>query len=159
MKTCVKRFIACIALSALVLTLCAGSAFALSANVVMKVSRTAQDAVIDAGEDLAIDVDLEGVEPASYRWYFGEAPVAGADQRVLTIVSAKVEDAGTYRMEAFDADGKMLVSMEFAVRVIDKSLPKAGDGTLDFAPVAGIGGALTLGMAAALIVRKKRFCA
>ena len=133
-----KRFL-CIALVILAMLVAAvGSAHALSANVVMKVSRTAQDSVINAGEDLSIDVRLDGVEPALYKWYFGDALIEGASDRVYTVRRAGIEDAGMYRMEAFGDDGSMLVSMEFAVRVIDDELPQAGDDTLGVGLVSGI---------------------
>ena len=158
--TAVKKrfahFVTALLLTAVVMTVCMGAAQALNASVVMKVSRTAQDSVINAGEDLTIDVALEGVSPETYRWYFNDAPIAGADQRAYTLFSAKAEDAGLYRVEAFDEAGKMLVSMEFTVRVVEKALPKAGDDTLSIAPVAGVMGLAAAGMATALVRRKRR---
>lgn len=158
--TAVKKrfahFVTALLLAAVLMTVCMGAAQALNASVVMKVSRTAQDSVINAGEDLTIDVALEGVSPETYRWYFNDAPIAGADQRAYTLFSAKAEDAGLYRVEAFDETGKMLVSMEFTVRVVEKALPKAGDDTLSIAPVAGVMGFAAAGMATALVRRKRR---
>lgn len=153
-----KRFL-CIALLILAMLVAAvGSAYAMSANVVMKVSRTAQDSVINAGEDLTIDIQLDGVEPAMYKWYFEDALIEGADSRVYTLRSAIVEDAGIYRMEAYGEDGTMLASMEFAVRVIEDALPQAGDDTLGIGLVAGIMGLSAAGMGAA-VIRKKRLTA
>ena len=83
-----KRTICVFALVALLLLL--GSAFAegvISTTVVMRVSRLTQDAVVDAGEDLSMEVNIEGVSPASYQWYFEGAPIAGANQRVYNIVN------------------------------------------------------------------------
>ena len=151
-----KRFVIVISVATLLTFAVIGCGQAISASVVMKVSRTAQDSVVDAGEDLAIDIDIQGVEPSVYRWYFNGELIAGADQRVYSIYSAQVEDAGLYRMEAFDETGKMLVSMEFSVRVIDRTMPKAGDGTLSASVVAGIALALFAVMTAAMIARKKR---
>ena len=128
-----KRFVriaALFSLMAVALMAAAGSAQALSASVVMKVSRTAQDSVVNVGEDLTIDVDIEGVEPAMCRWFFEDELIEGADSCVLSIGSASLEDAGAYRMEAYDAEGAMLVSMEFAVRVVDKAGAVAGGMTL-----------------------------
>ena len=132
-----------------------GSAYAMSANVVMKVSRTAQDSVVNAGEDLTIDVQLDGVAPAMYKWYFEDTLIDDAADRVYTIRRAEVEDAGMYRMEAFGDDGAMLVSMEFAVRVIEDELPQAGDNTLSIGLVSGIMLLSAAAMAAA-IVRSRR---
>ena len=50
--------------------------------------------------------------PTSYQWYFEGVPIAGADQRVYNIVDATVEDAGVYRLDAFDGEGNMLLSMD-----------------------------------------------
>ncbi len=128
---------------------------ALSAGVVMTVSRTTQDSVIDEGENLTIDVQLDGVEPARYIWYFEGEVIDGAAGRVYAITSATQQDAGLYRVEAYSEEGKMLMIMEFDLRVIDKALPKSGDST----PAAGILIAAALGCsiaAAGLIIRKKQ---
>lgn len=149
-----RRTICVAVLMALVLL--AGSAFAegvISTTVVMRVSRITQDAVVDAGEDLSMEVNIEGVTPASYQWYFEGAPIEGADQRVYNIVNAAPEDAGVYRLDAFDADGSMLLSMEIAARVIDQSVPKAGDPSL---PVGAAIALLALsGAALALKLRRR----
>ena len=126
-----RRTFRVLALMALLLML--GSAAAegvISTTVVMRVSHLTQDAVVDAGEDLSMEVNIDGVSPASYQWYFEGAPISGADQRVYNIVNAAVEDSGIYRMDAFDENGDMLLSMEIAARVIDDSVPKSGDSSL-----------------------------
>ena len=123
-----KRILALAAL--MLMALLAVSAFAdssISTTVSMRVSRLTQDAVVDAGEDLSIEIDVSGVEPAKYQWFFNDAAIEGADQRVYNLVNASVRDAGIYRMDAFDADGKLLVSMDLAVRVVTPEVPKAGD--------------------------------
>lgn len=133
----------------------AGGAQALSANVVMKVSRTCQDPVINVGEDLAIAVDIEGVEPAAYRWFFENELMDDLGGSVLRIGSAVPEDSGVYRMEAYGADGAMLVSMEFSVRVVDKALPKSGDDTLNRGVVAGGMSLCAAGLTAVVVFRKR----
>lgn len=142
-------------LLAATLVAAAGGAQALSASVVMKISHTAQDPIVNVGEDLTIDVDIEGVEPVMCRWFFEDELIQGAEGCVLGIASATLEDAGTYRMEAYAADGAMLVSMEFAVRVVDRALPRSGDNTLDAGVVTG---GMTLGVAGltTLMVRRRR---
>ena len=105
-----RRTFRVLALVALLLLLL-GSAVAegvISTTVVMRVSHLTQDAVVDAGEDLSMEVNIDGVSPASYQWYFEGAPISGADQRVYNIVNAAVEDSGVYRMDAFDENGDML---------------------------------------------------
>jgi len=61
-------------------------------------------------------------------------------------------------MDAYGEDGSMLVSMEFAVRVIEEALPQAGDDTLSVGVIAGIMGVTSAAMAAA-IRRMKRTAA
>ena len=126
-----KRTICAAVLMALLLLFgCAFAEGVISTTVVMRVSHLTQDAVVDAGEDLSMEVNIDGVSPASYQWYFEGAPISGADQRVYNIVNAAVEDSGIYRMDAFDENGDMLLSMEIAARVIDDTVPKSGDDSL-----------------------------
>ena len=148
-----RRTFRVLALVALLLML--GSAVAeglISTTVVMRVSHLTQDAVVDAGEDLSMEVNIDGVSPASYQWYFEGAPIAGADQRVYNIVNAAVEDSGVYRMDAFDENGDMLLSMEIAARVIDDTVPKSGDDSL---PV-GAAFAVLAAASVALFVKLRR---
>lgn len=130
------------------------SASALTATVVMRISRTAQDSVIDVGEDLSIEVDIEGVVPASYGWHFNGEAIPGANQRVYNIENAAVEDAGVYSMEAYDSNGGVILIMDFSVRVIDPALPKAGDNTLSVGLVSAI--MLAAFAAAMMVIIKKR---
>ena len=137
------------------LLLLLGSAVAegvISTTGVMRVSHLTQDAVVDAGEDLSMEVNIDGVSPASYQWYFEGAPISGADQRVYNIVNAAVEDSGVYRMDAFDENGDMLLSMEIAARVIDDTVPKSGDSSL---PV-GAAFAVLAAASVALFVKLRR---
>ena len=59
---------------------------------------------------------------------------------MYSIVNAQVEDSGLYRMDAFDENGAMVVSMDISARVIDATVPKSGDGSM------------SMGMAAVLFV-------
>ena len=126
-----KRTICAAVLMALLLLFgCAFAEGVISTTVVMRVSHLTQDAVVDAGEDLSMEVNIDGVSPASYQWYFEGAPISGADQRVYNIVNAAVEDSGVYRLDALDENGDMLLSMDIAARVIDDTVPKSGDDSL-----------------------------
>ena len=150
-----KRTICVFALVALLLLL--GSAFAegvISTTVVMRVSHLTQDAVVDAGEDLSMEVNIEGVSPASYQWYFNDAPIEGANQRVYNIVNASVEDAGVYRLDAFDADGSMLLSMDIAARVIDDTVPKSGDDSLPVGVAFAVLAVAVVALSAKLLRRR-----
>ena len=102
----------------------------ITTTVVMRVSHMTQNAVVDAGEDLSMEVNIDGVNPTSYQWYFDGTPISGATQRVYNLVNAQPEDTGVYRLDAFDADGKMLVSMDISARVIDDTVPKSGDDSI-----------------------------
>lgn len=156
MSARICRIAAAFIMLAVVAVTVAGAAHAISANVVMKVSRTAQDSIINEGEDLSIDVNFEGIEPASYRWFFGEDAISGANYSCHTIAAATPADAGTYRVEAFDAEGGMLVSMDFSVRVVEKEMPRSGDDTLDAGIVAGIMAAAGLVVTGAAAAKKRR---
>lgn len=149
------RVAATLLLIAVMLIATAAGAFAISANVTMKVSRTAQDSIVNAGEDLTIDVQLEGLAPDVYRWYFEDELIEGAESRVLVIRAATLEDAGSYRMEAYAEDGSMLVSMDFAVRVIDNALPQSGDNTLGVIPVTAMM-AMCAGGIGLMVMRMRR---
>ena len=130
----------------LLASVCAFAENAISTTVVMRVSRMTQNAVVKAGEDLSIEVGIDGVEPQTYQWFFNDVPLDGANQKVYNIVNAQPEHTGVYRMDAFDADGKMLVSMDIAARVLEDTVPQAGDSSLPvgvaLAAMALCGGAL-----------------
>lgn len=149
------RIAAVAVIMAIMLVTTAAAAQAISANVVMKVSRTAQDSIINEGEDLSISVDIDGEAPASYIWYFGDEAISGANYPLYSITAAAPQDAGVYRVEAFDDKGGMLLSMEFNVRVIEKALPKSGDNTLDAGIMIGAIAAAGL-TGGAVIARKRR---
>ncbi|MGN0802103.1 MAG: immunoglobulin domain-containing protein [Candidatus Faecivicinus sp.] len=122
----------------------------ISTTLVMRVSRMTQNAVVDAGEDLSMEVNIDGVAPASYQWYFNDVAIDGANQKVYSIVNAAVEDTGIYRMDAFDANGRMLVSMDISARVVDKTVPKSGDASLPVEIALGAMGIAAIALMAAL---------
>ena len=135
---------------------CACAEGVISTTVTMRVSHMTQDAVVDAGEDLSMEVNIEGVSPASYQWYFEGAPISGANQRVYNIVNASVEDAGVYRLDAFDEDGAMLLSMDIAARVLDDTVPKAGDASLPVGVAAAGAVVAAAALLTATLVRRRR---
>lgn len=125
----------------------------ISTTVLMRVSRMTQNAVVNAGEDLTIEVGIDGVAPESYQWYFNDVPIDGATQKVYNIVNAKPEDTGVYRLDAFDANGAMLVSMDVACRVLEDEVPQAGDGSL---PVSfALGGMALCGALLAVLLKRR----
>ena len=145
-----------VALLAIVLlaSACAIAEGTISTTVLMRISRMTQNAVVKAGEDLSIEVSIDGAAPASYQWYFNDAPIEGANQKVYNIVNAQPEHTGVYRLDAFDENGDMVVSMDVAARVVEDEVPQAGDGSL---PVgAAIAGIVVCGALLAVALRKRQ---
>ena len=101
-----------------------------------------------------IEVNIDGVTPASYQWYFNDAPIDGANQKVYNIVNAQPEHTGVYRLDAFDEGGAMVVSMDVSARVLEDEVPQAGDGSL---PVgAAIAGIAACGALLAVLMRRRQ---
>ena len=120
----------------IVLTLLVLGAQALAQNMVsttlhMRVSKAVQSALVNEGEDLTMRIEVEGAAPAEYQWYFNDELIPGAIYNAYTIANSKVEDAGLYRLDAYDENGKLLFSTETNARVIDNSVPKSGDRSLN----------------------------
>ena len=152
MNRYMKRIALVLAVLMLALGVCAVAEGMISTTVVMRVSKMTQNAVVNAGEDLSMEVNIDGVEPASYQWYFNDQAISGATQKAYSIVNAQVENSGVYRMDAFDAEGRMLVSMDISARVIDDTIPQSGDGSM---PV-GVAAAVVAMAAAALVLVFRR---
>ena len=150
----VKRRVLCIiaVLAALLLVTVAVAENVVSTTVVMRVSRMTQSAIVNIGEDLTMDVGIDGITPARYQWYFGDQAIEGATEQVYTIVNAQAEDAGTYRLEAFDDADQLVVSMEIAARVVDSKVPKSGDRSLPVGVAMGAVGVAATG----LVVTKRK---
>lgn len=132
----------------------AGAEGSISTTVLMRRSRMTQNAVVDVGEDLSIEVNIEGVNPSQYQWYFNDAPIDGANQRVYNIVNAQPENTGVYRLDAFDEEGNMVVSMDVSARVLEAEVPQAGDGSV---PVGfAFAGLALCGAMLAVLLRRRR---
>ena len=154
MKRRIGKWAALILVVWMCICLCAQAENAISTTVVMRVSHMTQNAVVNAGEDLSVEVNIDGVTPDSYQWYFKDVPIDGANQKVLNVVDAQPEDTGLYRLDAFDADGAMVVSMDIAVRVVAKEVPKSGDGSM---PVGyALAGIMLCGGALFILLRRSR---
>ena len=146
-----KRFARLAAALIAVMLFASACAFAegtISTTVLMRVSRMTQNAVVNAGEDLSIEVGIDGVTPAQYQWYFNDVPSDGANQRVYNIVNAPPQHTGVYRLDAFDENGSMLISMDVVARVLEDEVPQAGDGSVPvafaFAGIAACGALLAV---------------
>ena len=149
----IKRVIAILAVLVMLLSAYALADGVISTQVVMRVSHMTQSAVVDAGEDLSMEINIDGVVPASYQWYFEDRAIEGANQKVYSIVNAQVEDSGVYRMDAFDENGRMLVSMDISARVIDPGVPKSGDSSM---PVGFAAAGFAAAALAMLLVFRRR---
>ena len=93
-----------------------------------RVTSRSQNPVVNVGQDLQIEVGIEGCTPTDYEWYFGgQLLTENADSRVYTIVNAQKEDAGIYTLKAYE-DGTMVAMVDVNVRVTDNTaLPVSGD--------------------------------
>lgn len=153
MKRYIRQIAVLLAAVMLAMGVCAVAEGVISTTVVMRVSKMTQKAVVNVGEDLSLEINIEGVEPASYQWYFNDEAINGANQKVYSIVDAQVENSGVYRMDAFDADGRMLVSMDVSARVVDDTIPQSGDASL---PVGVAAAAVVLGAGALALLLRRR---
>ncbi len=126
------------------------------ATVHVRASRDVRDSVIRVGEDVDLMVTLSGFEPESCLWYREGERIDGEARTSLRISGAQVSDTGVYRMDALDTDGRVRVSVEVSLRVVDGTIPQTGDDSLPRAiPLAMTGAAG--GMAALLAgVRRRR---
>ena len=151
MKRYVARLAAVIIAIMLFASACAEGT--ISTTVLMRVSRMTQNAVVNAGEDLSIEVNIDGVEPTEYQWYFNDAPIEGANQKVYNIVNAQPEHTGVYRIDAFNDAGDMLVSMDVSARVLVDEVPQAGDSSM---PVGfAFAGLAVCGALLAVLLRRR----
>lgn len=154
----VRRFLLAFCL---LLALCIGTASAegmISASVQVRASRNVYDSVIRVGEDVDMAVEVAGFEPVVCQWYFGEMPLEGENTAALRINSADVADTGVYRMDALDEAGRVRVSVDVALRVVDHTIPKTGDNRIpqNVLLLAMVSAALTLAAMIGCKAAKKR---
>lgn len=153
MNRYIRKICVILAVILAVASMCAMAEGVISTTVLMRVSRMTQSAVVDAGEDLSMEVNIDGVVPAAYQWYFEGEKIEGATQKAYSIVNAQVENSGVYRMDAFDANGNMVVSMDISARVIDDTIPQSGDGSM---PVGVAAAVFAMAAASLVLVMRRR---
>lgn len=127
---------------------------AIRTYLTFRITTRTQSAVVNEGEDLQIEVGVNGVEPTSWQWYFKGEPIEqNGDQRIYNLVNAGEEDAGLYCLKAYK-DDTLVVSVDVNVRVIAPVImPASGDGSM---PVAYAFAALAMGLIALVVLSYKR---
>ena len=145
---------AIVLIAILTMIVCACAEGTISTSLVMRVSRMTQTAVVDIGEDLSMEVNIEGAQPSAYQWYYNDQMIEGANQKVYNIVNAKAEDSGIYRLDAFNDEGKLVVSMDINARVLDPEVPKAGESSL---PLSVVYGAMAVAAVVLAALSKREF--
>lgn len=148
------KVIGLILITIFILGCAAAESGAIRTYLTFRITTRTQSAIVDVGEDLQIEVGVEGVTPTRYQWYFEDAPLADGTERVYNLVNAQTADAGIYTMEAYAGD-KLAVRVDVNVRVIDKTdLPATGDDSL---PVEiAVFGLAAAALALTAIALKKR---
>ncbi len=145
-------------LSVLIALVICVSAFAengaIRTYLTFRITTQTQSAIVDVGEDLQIEVGVDGVEPTGYQWYFeGKAIEKNGNERIYNLLNAQPEDAGIYTMEAYNGD-EVALKVEVNVRVINPvAIPASGD---DSVPVEIALGAAAVAVCALVCLIAKR---
>ncbi len=143
----------------LAFVICTSCAFAESGAIrtylTFRITTQTQSAIVDVGEDLQIEVGLEGVQPTRYQWYFeGNAIEKNGNERIYNLLNAQPEDAGIYTMEAY-TDEELVLKVEVNVRVINPTvIPASGDNSLPVEIAFVLAGAAVVFMA--ILLKKRR---
>ncbi len=139
--------------------ICFSSAFAengaIRTYLTFRITTQTQSAIVDVGEDLQIEVGVDGVEPTRYQWYFeGTAIEKNGSERIYNLLNAQTEDAGIYTMEAYTGD-TLALKVEVNVRVINPTMiPASGDDSLPVEIAFAFAGAAVIMMA--VLLKKRR---
>lgn len=128
---------------------------AIRTYLTFRITTQTQSAIVDVGEDLQIEVGVEGVEPTRYQWYFEGKPIErNGNERIYNLLNAQMEDEGIYTMEAYTGD-KLALRVEVNVRVINPTvIPASGDDSLPVEFAFAFAGAAVVMMAA--LLKKRR---
>ncbi|MBQ5771437.1 MAG: immunoglobulin domain-containing protein [Clostridia bacterium] len=142
----------------LAFVICFSCAFAengaIRTYLTFRITTQTQSAIVDVGEDLQIEVGVDGVEPTRYQWYFeGKAIERNGNERIYNLLNAQMEDAGIYTLEAYTGEA-LALKVEVNVRVINPTvIPASGDNSLPVEMAFGAAGAAVIFMA---VLLKKR---
>lgn len=159
MRTKAARAILAVVLVLVVLSAGAlAEAGAIRTYLTFRITTETHSAIVNVGEDLQIEVGVEGVTPTSYQWYYEGAPIEkNGNERIYNLLNAQIEDEGIYTMEAYNGD-KLALKVEVNVRVINPTvIPASGDGSMPVEAAFALAGAAAL--AVLVLIRKRRVCA
>lgn len=156
MRTKTARVFLAVILAFIICTSCAfAEGGAIRTYLTFRITTQTQSAIVDVGEDIQIEVGVEGVEPTRYQWYFeGKAIEKNGSERIYNLLNAQPEDAGIYTMEAYTGDN-LALKVEVNVRVINPTvIPASGDDSLPVEAAFILAGAAAVLMA--VLLKKRR---
>lgn len=156
MRTKTARVILAVILAFMICFSCAyAENGAIRTYLTFRITTQTQSAIVDVGEDLQIEVGVDGVEPTRYQWYFeGKAIEKNGSERIYNLLNAQTEDAGIYTMEAYTGD-TLALKVEVNVRVINPTvIPASGDDSLPVEIAFAFAGAAVIMMA--VLLKKRR---
>ena len=155
-----RRKTACIVMAVFIaFVICTSCAVAetgaIRTYLTFRITTQTQSAIVDVGEDLQIEVGVDGVQPTSYQWYFEGQPIEkNGNERIYNLLNAQVEDAGIYTMEAYTGND-LALKVEVNVRVINPTvIPAAGDDSIPVEAAFGVTAAALIAMTA--LLKKRR---
>lgn len=128
---------------------------AIRTYLTFRITTQTQSAIVDVGEDLQIEVGVEGVAPTHYQWYFEGTPILqNGNERVYNLVNAQMEDAGIYTLEAYTGSA-LALKVEVNVRVINPTvIPASGDDSMPVEVAFAFAGAAAVMLS--VLLKKRR---
>lgn len=128
---------------------------AIRTYLTFRITTQTQSAIVDVGEDLQIEVGVDGIQPTHYQWYFEGTPIErNGNERIYNLLNAQPADAGIYTMEAYTGNS-LALKVEVNVRVINPTyIPASGDDSLPVEIAFVFAGAVLAVMA--FLLKKRR---
>lgn len=65
-----------------------------------------EDVIAGSGETVSFSASVEGAEPMSFQWFFGDDPIDGANSPTLTFTATDASVDGFYRLEVSNPAGE-----------------------------------------------------
>ncbi len=66
------------------------------------------DRTVNPGDSVTLTAEVAGAIPLNYQWLLNGTRIAGAQSRILTINSFSFRNAGDYRLEVWNTEGRIL---------------------------------------------------